>query len=481
MSDSGEQRLNPKTLNLSLVSHTNVGKTTLARTLVRGDVGDVLDQAHVTEVNESYTLLETATGERLELWDTPGFGDSARLLRRLKGESSGLGWLVMQVWDRFSDRAMYSSQQAIKNVRDQADVVLYLVNAAEAPEDAGYLALEMEILGWVEKPVLILLNQTGPARPAVEREADLDRWKQHTARFKCVRGVLELDAFSRSWVQEGLLFERVGELLPAERASLLQRLLNVWREQTEEVFDLSMNALATHLAQTAADREELAGSGPDLLNSGRRNAMKNLARRVEQSLATASEALIRLHELEGVAPSEVQAKIEDYVLPPDEKQVWKRGAIGGIVSGAITGLGADLAVGGLSFGGGFVAGAILGALGVTGATRGMDIWKGRDRTQKAAWTAEFLEGLFEDACLRYLAVAHFGRGTGSYTERREPAFWREAIKVAMESGRGARQDAWADARGGKPGEVASIVESLRPVISDVCRRVLEGELPKTKS
>ena len=81
----------PKVLNLSLVSHTNVGKTTLARTLVRSDVGDVLDQAHVTEVSEAYTLLETEAGERLELWDTPGFGDSARLLSRLKRANSGLG------------------------------------------------------------------------------------------------------------------------------------------------------------------------------------------------------------------------------------------------------------------------------------------------------------------------------------------------------------------------------------------------------
>ena len=44
---------------MSLVSHTNVGKTTLARTLLRRDVGEVLDQAHVTEVSEGYTLIES--------------------------------------------------------------------------------------------------------------------------------------------------------------------------------------------------------------------------------------------------------------------------------------------------------------------------------------------------------------------------------------------------------------------------------------
>ena len=70
-------------LTLSLVSHTNVGKTTLARTLLRRDVGEILDQAHVTDVSEAHTMVESADA-RLVLWDTPGFGDTARLLKRLK-------------------------------------------------------------------------------------------------------------------------------------------------------------------------------------------------------------------------------------------------------------------------------------------------------------------------------------------------------------------------------------------------------------
>ena len=123
---------------LSLISHTNVGKTTLARTLLRRDVGEVRDLSHVTLQAECYALLDTAQGDRFELWDTPGFGDSVRLLRRLEQNSNPLGWLLSQVWDRFADRAFFSSQQAVRNVRDHAHVVLYLVNAAEdRPLPAG--------------------------------------------------------------------------------------------------------------------------------------------------------------------------------------------------------------------------------------------------------------------------------------------------------------------------------------------------------
>lgn len=44
-------------INLSLVSHTNVGKTTLARTLLGRDIGEVGDRSHVTTEPEDYVLL----------------------------------------------------------------------------------------------------------------------------------------------------------------------------------------------------------------------------------------------------------------------------------------------------------------------------------------------------------------------------------------------------------------------------------------
>ncbi|MFI4904341.1 MAG: GTPase domain-containing protein, partial [Burkholderiales bacterium] len=115
------------TIALSLISHTNAGKTTLARTLVGRDVGTVSDAQHVTQEAAVYTLLETAAGEALLLWDTPGFGDSARLARRLAQQHHPLGWFLSEVWDRFRDRAFYLAQQAVRNVASDADVVLYLV------------------------------------------------------------------------------------------------------------------------------------------------------------------------------------------------------------------------------------------------------------------------------------------------------------------------------------------------------------------
>ena len=124
-------------VSLALLSHTNVGKTTLARTLLRRDIGAVMDRAHVTEVAESHVLMRSSAGDELVLWDTPGFGDSVRLQRRLAASGQPIGWFLSQGWDRYTDRAFWCSQQAVRAARLSGDVVLYLVNAAEQPRDDG--------------------------------------------------------------------------------------------------------------------------------------------------------------------------------------------------------------------------------------------------------------------------------------------------------------------------------------------------------
>ena len=55
-------------------------------------------------------------------------------------------------------------------------MVLYLVNAADQPEAAPYVAMEMEVLAWIGKPVLLLLNQTGLAGDPRRAGSSLRCW-----------------------------------------------------------------------------------------------------------------------------------------------------------------------------------------------------------------------------------------------------------------------------------------------------------------
>ncbi|MCB1091928.1 MAG: GTPase domain-containing protein, partial [Verrucomicrobiae bacterium] len=112
---------------LSLISHTNAGKTTLLRTLLRQDVGETGDRAHVTVEAKCYPLIELPDGESLQLWDTPGFGANlAKLAGRIRQESNPIGWILHQVWDRHRDASLFHSQTALRNVKEHADVVVYI-------------------------------------------------------------------------------------------------------------------------------------------------------------------------------------------------------------------------------------------------------------------------------------------------------------------------------------------------------------------
>jgi len=88
-----------------------------------------------------------------------------------------------------------------------------VINAAESPEDARYVGAELQILEWIGKPVLVLLNQLGPQRTRARIESDVALWRAHLASHACIRGVLPLDAFARCWVQEDLLLAEVLELV----------------------------------------------------------------------------------------------------------------------------------------------------------------------------------------------------------------------------------------------------------------------------
>jgi len=468
------------TINLSLISHTNAGKTTLARTLLGRDVGEVRDAAHVTDLATGYVLVQQGE-DTLMLWDTPGFGDTARLLSRLRLSGNPIGWFLSQVWDRWRERPLWSSQQAVKNAREEADVILYLVNAAEDPASASYVGLEMEVLGWVGKPVVILLNQIGRPREDVSQE--IARWSG-IGQEGLVRAVLPLDAFARCWVQEGALLDSVAPMLDPHKQGAMGRLRARWAELNEARFRSSMEVLGRYLARAAQDfepvdepgwQEKLAGA---LTRQGGENAaaskaMGTLATRLSEATTQSTDELIRLHGLSGQATRKVLERVGDDYAHAAKTPEGAAAALGGLFSGAVGGLAADLAAGGLTLGGGMIVGGILGALGATGVAKGVNLSRGEDASTMR-WSTDFFERLTVTAILRYLAVAHFGRGRGEWSESEHPAFWQPVVEQVVASQKDALKRLQKSASKGEGsareanGQIAALLE--------VCTRQLLARL-----
>lgn len=468
-------------INLSLIAHTNVGKTTLARTLLGHDVGEVRDEAHTTYEATPHRLIDTPEGDVLLLWDTPGFGDSARLLNRLKQQGNPIGWFLSEVWDRYKDRAFWLTQVAVRHVHDQADVILYLVNASEQPEDAGYLAPELAVLEWAGKPVIVLLNQTGPPRPPAEEREDEARWRDALKPWANIKDVLPMDAFARCWVQEFSLFLAIRRVLPADQCASFERLEAGWKARRLKQFGDAMDALAQPIAHAACDSSPLPeksflnqlGEWIGLPQKTARKEMEAaihvMGGRLEKNLQESAEQLIAIHELKGHAADTLRARISDVAesnVPLDAK---KAAGIFGLLSGALGGLGADLMAGGMTFGGGMLVGAVLGALGGAGVAQGVNVVRGT-KAARLRWDEVFLDGLVISALMRYLAVAHFGRGRGEWQESVSPPFWLELVSQSVADRKILLHEIWTLRDTGC--DSSRINAELKPVLEDTTRALL---------
>ena len=468
----------PVSVQLVLVSHTNNGKTTLTRTLLGADVGEVRDAAHVTISSTEHVLLKTPQGDALHLWDTPGFGDSVRLLGRLGMSDNPIGWFLREVFDRYRDRTFWLSQQALRTARDAADVVLYLVNASESPQDAGYLEAEMQILAWLGKPVLVLLNQVGPPRPEKEDSAESAMWRAAMDRFPLVQEILPLDAFARCWVHERVFYNAVGALLPRDSDAGYRRLLEAWRTSNADRFEKAMRLSAALLARAARETEPVdavdqsflrtalrtAGIGRNPQQRRQARAMETLVSRLEQDSARTSVALMSIYRLDPGAATTINSRVRDNFvvrMPIDETHA---GLLGAIISGATTGVTADLLAGGLTAGIGAVIGSVLGAATFIGAARGFNATTDRS-VPTVAFADPFMRSLVVTGILRYLAIIHFGRGRGKFTESEAPAFWCEHVEQEVTLREGALKEAWKAVRGDSDPEHA--VRHLQPLITEI--------------
>jgi hypothetical protein len=480
----------PTSVALSLVSHTNVGKTTLARTLLRRDVGEVRDEAHVTESAARELLIETTAGDRLELWDTPGFGDSVRLAKRLAQSGNPIGWFMSEVWDRFRDRAFWFDQRALRNVLDEADVVLYLVNASEAPEDVAYLDAELQVLALLGKPVLVLLNQLGAPKSPAADAAEVRRWRTRIGPQAGAREVLAFDAFARCWVQEGTLLQRVADALPAAQQPGFERLRAAWDERGRATWRAAMQVLAERLARAALDREPVPESGwsgrlkdlgaalglrRDGASTAREHAMRALAERLDADIRGSTDRLIRLHGLGGHATDVVLTRLAEHYAVHEPFDEGKAAVWGGVVTGALAGLKADVLSGGMTLGGGLLAGGVLGALGALGLAKGFNLVRGID-APSLTWTEAVLDELARSALLGYLAVAHYGRGRGDWAASEHPDFWQDSVADVMAASGEALHALWE--RRGSGDDAPALATELRPWFEEASGTLLRRLYPE---
>jgi hypothetical protein len=123
-----------------------------------------------------------------------------------------------------------------------------------------------------------------------------------------------------------------------------------------------------------------------------------------------------------------------------------------------------------------LAGGILGALGGAGLARGYQMVKG-DRPS-LRWSPEFLEQLTVRTVLRYLAVAHFGRGRGEFQQEDVSQRWKTRVARIL---RGKTEDfaeVWKQAA--REDEPQGVRHRLAEVLDEATRKVLLEGYPEAE-
>ena len=160
-----------------------------------------------------------------------------------------------------------------------------------------------------------------------------------------------------------------------------------------------------------------------------------LLERLNKNIGVTTRELLQLHQLDPGDAAKVNARVRENFkvrAPVDKAQA---GLLGAVVSGAATGLSADLMAGGMTFGAGALLGGVVGALTMAGAAWGFNTSTDRNKTMME-FADDFLQTLLVGSVLRYLAVAHFGRGRGNFVEGEAPAFWQSQVEATAAAQQG---------------------------------------------
>lgn len=432
-----------ETITISITGHTNAGKTALGRTLLCRDIGEVRDAPHVTTSVETHDWIATDQ-VTIRIADTPGFDSAGRLLRRMRQARSPVGWFLREVWDRVTDPDFYLTQLAVRHVSQTSDLVLHVVDiAAEHAGPSANAQAEIELLALVGKPVIVVLNQTGRPWTHAEAAAEETRWREICKKHAVVRDVLILDAFTRCWPAELILIEAAARVLPEAKAEAMLAARDALVARHLAVFEASVSALVDLLRETSADGESMAKLG--LLGNARRvvsrlfsssadarlleEAHKRLKNRLSERMVQYVNTLVQVHGIGGQAERrEILEQGQAAFTGGEGGRLLWRDLMLAAAGGATAGGAIDAAVGGASFMAGAMAGAVLGTLTAIGlGARGL----ASDERGRVVWNAEAMVQLAAVGMRSYLAVAHFGRGQGSWRDHDGPEFWAHVIDEVM--------------------------------------------------
>ncbi|MGP5067630.1 DUF3482 domain-containing protein [Psychrobacter alimentarius] len=356
-----------ESLKLAVVGHTNTGKTSILRTLLR-DVyfGEVKNEAATTRHVERAQLTDSQTGEVLvTLYDTPGLEDASGLMDWLEENTASRRdgierlqqFLAADIAQASDDGAAYGydpqgcdySQEA-KVVRQllASDMAIYVVDAREPV--LGKYKDELAILSWAAIPVMPVFNFTD------SQDANIDDWQTMLAR-RNLHISTRFDSVAFEFEDEMRLWQNLATMLT--HSERLEQLMVRRAENWAQLYDEANIIIADFLLNVAAFVREI-GEDDDPMP-----VLQQMQEAVRQSERTMQHGLLNLYKFYDNAVAATPLELQAYQQDPFDPELLKSYGIrttSGAAAGALLGLGIDAAALGTTLGLGAAIGGIAGGL-----------------------------------------------------------------------------------------------------------------------
>lgn len=358
-------------LKLAVVGHTNTGKTSILRTLLRDMYfGEVKNEAATTRHVEQALISDSQTGQALvALYDTPGLEDASGLMDWLEDNTAsrrdGIERLQQFLASDVANSNVNGTQdiesvpevigvedfsQEAKVIRQllASDMAVYVIDAREPV--LGKYKDELTVLSWAAIPVMPVFNFTD------SQDANITEWQTMLAR-RNLHISTRFDSVAFEFEDEMRLWQNLATMLT--HPEVLNQLIDRRQADWEQLYDEATIIIADFLLNVAAFVREI-GEDDDPMP-----ILNEMQEAVRQTERTMQSQLLNLYKFYDNAAVATPLELQEYQQDPFDPELLKSYGLrttSGAAAGALLGLGIDAAALGTTLGLGAALGGIAGGL-----------------------------------------------------------------------------------------------------------------------
>ncbi|MGL4499122.1 MAG: GTPase [Planktothrix sp.] len=281
-------------INIAVAGHTNTGKTTLIRTLMKMSIGEVADSPNVSPKGKAYYF----DGLQANFIDTPGFQYASVLMMYFDALSEYPEFKIPSTWE---PKIVYD-RDAVESV-EKSDVVIYVGSLSIVPDNS--YEQEIAVIQRKEKKIVGVLNQYKKELQASNQAAVENRIKQWTNFFNS-QGIEQVVIFDAHWdnpVKIDKIYDSIVEILDDEQKIYFVEGLKRFKERQLEIRREACSMIS-EVIENCRKKVVVTISKKDFKNQEKKDeAQDELARIVNRQMAMFTLYVCALYQVAAANPT----------------------------------------------------------------------------------------------------------------------------------------------------------------------------------